>query len=502
MKNCPNCDYPLTEDVSRCPECDVDLTTKTYQEFLQQKQIKFQSFGIQVDSGQIHPMLFPFQRDITLWALRKGKAAVFADTGLGKTFIQIEWARLISKKNALIIAPLNVSKQTIREAVKIGITVKYAKSQEDVTERGIWITNYERLDGFDASQFDAVVLDESSILKSLDGKTRRKLTDMFDHTPYRLCCTATPAPNDQSEIGNHAEFLGVCTMQEMLAMFFIHANKVTEIRVDEKRILRKKHGNDKGQEWRLKYHARESFFRWMSSWGMFIRKPSDLGYEDDGYVLPELNIHPSFVDADYKPDDQLFFTGLKGIQDRHRIRAKTESERAEIVANLVNLSTDQWIIWCGLNSESEMLAKLIPDSVEIAGNDSAEEKSEGLDSFKEGKVKVLITKAKIAGFGMNFQNAHNMIFFGLSDSWESYYQCIRREWRFGQPYPVNVYIVISELEREIFDNVERKEAMASEMASELIQRIKVYEKEELKLEQKDLNEYYSPKQTIVIPQWL
>lgn len=467
---------------------DLTSAKSPYIDFLQNKGVKFQAHGVDVDDSQINQMLFPFQRDLVKWALRKGRCAIFADTGLGKTFMQVEWARIISKQNALIIAPLNVSKQTIREAFKLGIQVRYAACQAQVTAPGIWITNYERLDDFDFSMFDAVVLDESSILKSLDGKTRRVLTDKCQNVPYRLCCTATPAPNDQSEIGNHAEFLGVCSMQEMLAVFFIHANKVIERRIGNK-IIHDKQAGKKGQEWRLKYHAKSAFFQWLSSWGMFIRKPSNLGYPDDGFDLPELKINPVFVEVDYIPgehDDKLFFTGLHGIQDRNRVRKSTESERAKIVADLVNhQSTEQWIIWCGLNTESEMLAQLIPDAIEVAGSDSAEEKSDAFDKFLSGEKRILITKAKIAGFGMNFQNAHKMCFFGLSDSWESYYQCIRREWRFGQKHNVEVYIVISDLEREIYDNVIRKEAMANAMATELISRIADYEKEELKMEKKN-----------------
>jgi DNA modification methylase/superfamily II DNA or RNA helicase len=452
-----------------------------YQQFLESKRVKALSHGIDVDKSAINPLLFPFQRDIVRWALHKGRAAIFADTGLGKTFMQIEWARLISN-NTLIIAPLNVSKQTIREGIKLGVTIRYVKQQSEVIEPGIWITNYERLDSFDFTKFQAVVLDESSILKSLDGTTRRKLTDSCQSVQFRLCNTATPAPNDQSEIGNHSEFLGVCSMQEMLAMFFVHANHVKEIRVGDK-VIHQKQAGKKGQEWRLKYHAKDAFFQWLASWGMFVRKPSNLGYTDDGFNLPELSIKPIFVESDYVPEDKLFFTGLHGVQDRNRVRKSTEPERAAIVADLVNHdSKDQWIIWCGLNTESEMLARMIPDAIEVIGSDSAEEKSNAFDQFVSGEKRILLTKAKIAGFGMNFQNAHKMCFFGLSDSWESYYQCIRREWRFGQKSAVEVHIVISELEREIYDNVIRKEKMANEMATELISRIINYEREELNME--------------------
>lgn len=382
-----------------------------YQQFLESKRTKFQSYGIEIAPNAIHPMLFPFQRDLTLWALRKGRCAVFADTGLGKTYIQLEWVRLISKQRGLIIAPLGVSRQTVQAAKKIGLDIKYIRSQSEVDGNGIYITNYERIENFDASQFDAVVLDESSILKSLDGSTRVKLTEMFSQTPYRLCCTATPAPNDRSEIGNHAEFLGVCTTQEMLAMFFIHANKVIEMHYGGNSI-RKKLGNKYGTEWRMKHHAKDSFFRWLASWGMFIRKPSDLGYQDDGFILPALCINPLFVDVDCVPQGQLLFTRLHGIKDRNKIRRNTQEERAQITKDLVNQSKEQWIIWCGLNSESNLLSKLILDSIEVVGSDSADEKADAIDAFKDGRIKALVTKSKIAGFGMNFQNAHNMIFFG------------------------------------------------------------------------------------------
>ena len=267
-----------------------------YTRFLESKVIRAQTVGKEVDPKDIHPKLFPFQRDVTVWAIRRGRAAIFLDTGLGKSFCQLQWSRIIGE-NTLIIAPLSVARQTVREGRKIDIEVRYVRHQNEVTsDHKIWITNYEMISQFDPSQFGAVVLDESSILKALDGKTRARLTKMFADTPYRLCCTATPAPNDQAEIGNHAEFLGIMTNSSMLATFFIHANKVDEISADlgngRTAIVRKKHSNKEGQEWRVRHHGREGFYRWLSSWAISLRLPSDLGYDDDGFILPALNIHP------------------------------------------------------------------------------------------------------------------------------------------------------------------------------------------------------------------
>ena len=331
---------------------------ETYKDFIKNKRVVVGNSGITIDVKDVHPRLFPFQRDIVKWACAKGKAAVFANTGLGKTFIQLEWARLIGKKT-LIIAPLSVARQTVREATKIDIEVRYVRSQEQVTpDHNIWITNYEMLSHFDASKFGAVVLDESSILKAMDGTTRRTLTEMFANTPFRLACTATPAPNDRTEIGNHSEFLGIARTVDMLAMFFVHANK--EMVSDfNGTTLRRKLGNDNGQEWRLKHHAEESFYRWMSSWAMSVRTPSDLGYADDGFKLPALHVNPIWIDYDYVPDDQLVFTTLGGLSGHRAVRRETTEVRCQTAADLVNNSPDQWIVWVGLNSESSLMAELI-----------------------------------------------------------------------------------------------------------------------------------------------
>jgi hypothetical protein len=331
----------------------------TYQEFLKKKLLVKVPTGKIIDRDAINPILFDFQKDIVVWACKKGKAAIFLDTGLGKTFIQLEWARLIGE-TTLIIAPLSVARQTVNEARKIGLTVKYVRHQSEITPGTTHITNYEMINEFDPAQFGAVVLDESSILKSIDGEIRKRLIDMFDLTPFKLACTATPAPNDQSEIGNHAEFLNVCKTNEMLSMFFIHANKVNERDAGNGRILKTKQAGTKGQEWRLRNHGKEHFYQWMASWSISLTKPSDLGYSDNGYILPALNVNPIFVDVDYVPEGQLFFTGLKGIGDRHNVRVATLEERVSKAAEIINSSDEQWLVWCGLNSEGDALVKAIP----------------------------------------------------------------------------------------------------------------------------------------------
>lgn len=428
----------------------------SYDDFLKSKRLDFKHTGIAVKDADIHPLLFSFQRDLVKWSAQKGRAAIFADCGLGKTFMQLEWARLVGGR-VMIVAPLSVARQTVREAARVETRVHYTRSGGDLID-GINITNYEMIEHFNPADFRAVVLDESSILKSLTGKTRTKLIEMFAKTEYKLCCTATPAPNDIAEIANHAEFLGIMTRTDMLATFFVH--------------------DDQG--WRLKKHAVTPFYRWMASWGMSLRKPSDLGYSDDGFVLPPLQIHPVIVEVDYRPEGQLFWTGLKGITDRARVRRDTLKDRVAGAAVLIDGDKDQqWIAWVGLNDEGRELHKLIPDSVLIEGQQTPDEKAAAIEAFQDGKHRVMITKPKIAGFGMNLQNAARMVFVGLSDSYESYYQCIRRAWRFGQDQAVKAYIVLSSPEEAIFENVKRKEAEAEEMADNLISNVSEYEKGEI-----------------------
>lgn len=419
-----------------------------YAEFLERKERRAERIGLDVDADELHPMLHDFQRAGAAWAIRQGRAAIFWDCGLGKTFAQVEWAR-VSAERSLIVAPLSVARQTVRESQKIDVPVRYVRDGADVDGPGVWITNYELIDRFDADTFGAVVLDESSILKSVDGKTRTRLIEMMRDVPRRLACTATPAPNDVAELTNHAEFLGVMRRAEMLAAYFVN---------DEK-------------EWRLKGHAVEPMFRWMATWAMALRRPSDLGYADEGFELPELRIHAEAVDVEQTPEDQLFATDLGGIGGRAAVRRATLDARVERAAELAT-GEDQWIVWCGLNDEARAIAARLDGAVNVEGNWSPDDKAEALEQFQDGEVRVLVTKPAIAGFGMNFQNAHRMAFVGLNDSYESYYQAIRRCWRFGQTEPVDVHIVVSELERQIVENVRRKEAEASRMTDALIRQMR------------------------------
>lgn len=428
---------------------------RDYSDFIASKSSVAPSVGI--TPKRVSRKLFPFQRDLTKWALRKGRAAIFADCGLGKTPMQLEWASHIPGR-VIILAPLAVAQQTVGEAAKFGYRgVAYARHGAE-TDARVVVTNYEMLDHFDPADFAGVVLDESSILKSIDGKTKERLIEAFGATPYRLCCTATPAPNDTAEFANHAEFMGICSREEMLARFFVH--------------------DDEG--WRIKGHAREPFYRWLASWGMSLAKPSDLGYSDDGYELPPLNILSRIVDADYVPEGQMFATSLKGVGHRSQVRRGTLADRVDAALDLIRSRPGQWIAWCGLNDESHSLALALgADAVEVEGSMSPEEKTDRIQRFLRGEARVLVTKPRIAGFGLNLQNAANQVFVGLSDSYEAYYQCIRRSWRFGQTQPVNAHIVLSDLETPIYENVLHKEREAKDAQTAIIRNAAAYELAEL-----------------------
>lgn len=435
-----------------------------YQEFLKSKRLLVPSVGKEIKPDAVNATLFPFQRDLVVWACRKGRAAIFADTGLGKTRMQLEWARLTGVKT-LILAPLSVAAQTIREGQQIGIEVAY--SRDGKAEGHLTITNYEMVEKFNPADFEAVILDESSILKALSGKTRKLITRLFKDTKYKLCCSATPAPNDIVEIGTHSEFLGVLSRADMLSTFFFHSK-------DPGR------GGASSQDgWKLKGHARKPFFRWLASWGISIRKPSDLGYDDAGYNLPPLEVVPQWVDFEFVPEGQLFNTGLKGVTDRSKVRKGTLKARVERAAKLISEIDQPWIAWVGLNDEEKALVKLLPSACVITGSMSPEEKAQRLEEFQAGKHRILITKTSIAGFGINLQHCANQVFVGLSDSFESYYQAVRRSYRFGQGQPVKVHIVLSKVESPIFENVSTKENEARKMSDELIAEVRSAELEEL-----------------------
>jgi len=427
-----------------------------YAAFLGRKQRVFRGAGI--ESADLPPQLYDWQAAITRWALKKGRCALFEDCGLGKTFQQIAWMRALNLPT-LILAPLCVAEQTVGEAAKLGVTVEYALNQADAdyAVTPFIITNYERLEKFDASRYQAVILDESSILKSFDGKTRTALIQTFKDTPYRLCCTATPSPNDIAELANHAEFLGLMTRQEFLATWFVH--------------------DDAG--WRMKRHAVQPFYRWLASWAIAIRKPSDIGFSDDGFELPPLRIHEHIVEMD-GPTSSLFpELSLSGIRGRLAARRDSLQARIDRVCNIVPEFGQTWILWCGLNDEADALARTLPGCVNIQGSDSYAEKRGAVESFLAGTSRIIASKLRIVGYGMNFQHCHHMAFVGIGDSFEQYYQGIRRCWRFGQKHPVDAHIVVSDAERAVVENVKRKEAAHNALSRDLLEHMRDFEREEV-----------------------
>ena len=419
----------------------------SYAEFLARKTRRHNGTGIVVQPTDLHPSLHPWQNWIVRTALARGRCAVFADTGLGKTRMQIEWARLAAPR-ALILAPLSVARQTVREAVKIGADVRYVRRPEQVVPGSVSITNYELAHWFDPAEFDAVALDESSILKNFTGTTRTALIAQWAQTPFRSSWSATPAPNDVTELTNQAEFLGVMPRNEMLAAYFVH--------------------DDEG--WRLKGHAANPMFKWMATWAIAARRPSDVGGDDSPYHLPPLNIHSVTVEVDIEQDGQLFATDLGGVGGRSKVRRATLDARVAAAVDLVS-RPGQWIVWCGLNDEAEAVVKATTGAVNVTGNMTPDEKADAFEAFQDGDIRVLVTKPSIAGMGMNFQDCHRMVFVGLSDSWESYYQAVRRCWRFGQEHPVDTYVVVSELEQQIVDNVRRKETEVAGWVDRLVRHM-------------------------------
>jgi superfamily II DNA or RNA helicase len=430
----------------------------SYQEFIASKRIVLADAGL---SGipPLSEMLYPFQRDIVAWALRKGRAALFCDCGLGKTPMQLEWAKHVPGK-VLILAPLAVAQQTVREGLKFGIDVHYERGLSELWDRTI--TNYDMLEHFDPDRYAGVVLDESSILKSYDGAFRNLIINTFAKTPYRLACTATPAPNDYMELGNHSEFLGVLTRTEMLSTFFVHDGGDTS-------------------KWRVKRHAQRDFWKWVCSWAVMMRKPSDLGYDDNGFILPPLVIEDVVLDVAKPTDGRLFALPALTLQERQQARSATVEERAAAVAEIVSRKPDEpWLIWCNLNSESQAAASIIPGAVQVSGSDSRDDKESRMLGFSAGDVRVMVSKPSIAGYGMNWQHCPNVVFLGLSDSYEQFYQAIRRCWRFGQTKPVNCYIVTSSQEGAVTENIKRKEKDAAKMAEEMVNNMHELNQQEVR----------------------
>lgn len=460
----------------------------TYDEFLKSKTYVSVSSGFNIDRTEDNPALFGWQNDIVRWALRKGKCAIFSDCGTGKTRMLLQWGQKVNEHEnmpILILAPLAVAQQTKREGEKCGIPVKIVRDQSECVN-GLNITNYEMLQHFDAAFFVGVILDESSIIKHKDGKTRQMIQDMFEDTKYKLCCTATPAPNDFMELGTHAQFLGVMKQTEMLATFFVHDGGET-------------------QNWRLKGHAEKRFFEWIARWACCFRRPQDLGYVEDGYDLPELCVHEIAVHSDVTELENgqimMFAPVGKTLLERRSARRSSLEARVAKAAEIANATDEQVLVWCDLNSESKALTQAINGAVEVEGSMSVEEKEQGIVGFLDGTNRVLVSKPSIAGFGINAQNAHIEIFVGLSDSFEAYYQAIRRCWRFGQTHPVDVYIVISDAEGAVKANIARKQADAERMTDELIAFTKEYLKSDMNQTTRDVDEYYAFEK-MEVPQWL
>lgn len=438
-----------------------------YAGFLQQKAIDDIPTGLR-EVPDLNPMLFDFQRDIVSWALRRGRACIFADCGMGKTPMQLEWARHVPG-NVLIVAPLAVANQTIREAEKFHEEPMQYSEHGEVPTR-VSITNYERLEHFDPDNYTGIVLDESSILKSYTGKIRNEIIKRFGGISFRLACTATPAPNDFMELGNHAEFVGAMSRTEMLSMFFVHDGGET-------------------QKWRLKGHAESEFWRWVASWAVMIRKPSDLGYDDGDFILPPLRVDQVTIEHEKAQEGYLFPVEAQTLQERQAARRDTTEGRARRAADMVNASHEQWLVWCDRNDESDTLRRLIPDAVEVRGSDTNEHKISAARGFADGSIRVLVSKPSMFGYGLNFQQCHNVVFVGLSDSYEQYYQAVRRCWRFGQHKPVQVSIVVSELEGAVVRNIERKERDAMVMAEEMVKHMNAINEENIKGTSRTHDEY-------------
>ena len=423
--------------------------------------------------GSLNEHLFDFQHAIVSWAARRGRAAIFADTGLGKTLMQLSWADEVTSHTGgmvLILAPLAVSEQTIEQGRTFGIDVHRVPNGGTPNAPGIWITNYERMDAIDFTELHGLVLDESSILKAHDGKTRQRIIDAAQGVPYRLSCTATPSPNDFEELGNQCEFLGVMSRTEMLATYFV---------------------NDTGDTgtWRLKGWGASKFWEWMGTWAVVLRNPSDIGFDGSKYILPM----PQYIEHVVKTDDigdELFSRPAMGLAERRKAQRNSIEARCNALADVINAeSTEPWLIWCHLNDEAELLQSLIPGSVNVQGSDTPEHKAKQMLAFSHGELRVLISKPKICGFGMNWQHCARMAFVGLDDSFEKFYQAVRRCYRFGQKRHVQVHLFTAENEGQILENLKRKEKQHNQMSENMIEHMKDIMNKELAGQQNIVDEY-------------
>lgn len=468
--------------------------TTAYDEFLASKAPADPPSGMR-DPPPLPACLKPFQSAITRWALRRGRAAMFEGTGLGKTIQQLCWARTVAgheDARILILTPLAVAEQTVAEALRFGIpSVAYAPDHASAST-DIVVTNYERFEKFDIARFAGIVLDESGIIKSHDGKTRAVLTEACRNTPWRLCCTATPAPNDYTELGQHAEFLGVMSAKEMLSMYFVHDGS---IRADD---------DSQGVDgWRLKRHAATDFWRWLASWSVMVRHPADLGFDEPGYDLPPLNLHQITVAAEYQPAAGLLFpVAASTLAERISVRRSTMAPRISAAAEIVAREpSEPWLIWCNLNSEADAIERMLPGAMQVAGRHDIDVKVARLLGFKSGNPPILVSKPSLAGHGMNWQHCARMIFVGLTDSFEQIYQSIRRCWRFGQTRPVDVYFVASELEGAVVANLRRKENAFDAMLDAMSGHMRDLMREQV-IGGRVASDPYNPKEPMELPQWL
>jgi len=465
----------------------VNIHLRPYEDLLASKHISFQARGFK--PGRLSSALFDHQRAVTDFALRQGCAALFLDTGLGKTLCALEWGRSVVKRTnrpVLMLAPLAVSFQHAREAEKFGIDARAIREPEEVAAARIYITNYERLDRFDVSRFGGVILDESSILKSFTGATTRALIKAFAGTPYRLACTATPAPNDHMELGQHSQFLGAMPANEMLSRWFLS---------DQTQMGR----------YRLKKPAVKAFWDWVASWSRCVSKPSDLGFSDDGFALPELNLHRHIVQTDWasnagaEKDGQARLLRMPetSATSIHREKRMSLQARADAIAKVIGAEPHEpWVVWCDTDYEADALLERLPSFVDVRGSVRSEVKEDLLRAFSIGEAPGIVTKPSIAGFGLNWQHCARMAFIGLSFSYESFYQAVRRCWRFGQTRPVEVHVAMAETEMAIWNVINRKtgdhDAMKQEMAAAMARAMRIHR----------IFEDYRPVRNVALPEWL
>lgn len=460
---------------------------KTYREFVSTKLARVVPCGI-AEPPPLNPMLHEHQRLLTRFALKLGRAAILAQTGLGKGFMILEWCRVVADHTelpTLILAPLAVSHQFVREAAKLGVPITVCSEQSDVRP-GVNVTNYQKIHKFDPASFGGVALDEASILKSLDGSTRTILTEAFAKTSFKLAATATPAPNDHTELGGQSEFLGIMPHAEMLASFFTRDGGST-------------------QDWRLKGHARTVFWKWVASWGALVNMPSDIGCSDVGYILPSLRYHEHIVPGDFADANaagQLFPSAVETLIEQRAARRGTLAKRVALSAEIANGTDEQVICWCDLNSESEALTRAINGAVEVTGSQSDEDKVAAIESFISGKSRVLVSKPSCCGFGLNLEFATTVVFCGVTHSFEAFFQVVRRSHRYGVKKAVDVHVVSSELEGRVVDNLKRKARDAEKLADETRKYVAEYVTDAVTARGTEHRPVYSAPQNIIWPAWL